>query len=120
MRVEDQGKLLEVNTCLRIRNVMTEERRIYSTTRAQTKSIDIEGPRTKAEREFYLEKRNILNNVDDSIKKDFRKIGFARWCGKWLPMIQLSPYDIPSGRTRDSWMKMYNKVRLFIVFLEFH
>mmetsp|Transcript_9511 Transcript_9511/g.11113 ORF Transcript_9511/g.11113 Transcript_9511/m.11113 type:complete len:807 (+) Transcript_9511:2-2422(+) len=64
----------------------------------------------KAERDFNLTKEDILSDVDTLVKEDFLKIGFSRWSGTWLPIIQLSPYDTPPGIVRAEWMRIHNRV----------
>jgi len=53
------------------------------------------------------DKRETLNKVDSSIRKDFLKLGFARWGKSWLPIIQLGPYDVAPGPVRDTWMNFF-------------
>jgi len=56
------------------------------------------------------DKRETLNKVDSSIRKDFLKLGFARWGKSWLPIIQLGPYDVAPGPVRDTWMNFFLNV----------
>lgn len=55
------------------------------------------------------EKESILNQIDQSVKDDFRNVGFAKWRRRWLPIVQLGPYDIGQGPVRDDWMKLFRK-----------
>jgi len=72
---------------------------------------ELEMMREKAETEFNTEKEAILQQIDESIKHDFREVGFGKWQRAWLPIIQLGPYDVMSGSVRDEWLKTYEKVR---------
>ena len=40
----------------------------------------------------------------------FRKLGFAKWGKDILPVMFLSPYDIPPGYMREQWMQMFANV----------
>eukprot|EP00579_Thalassiosira_antarctica_P008433 CAMPEP_0201896918 /NCGR_PEP_ID=MMETSP0902-20130614/45604_1 /ASSEMBLY_ACC=CAM_ASM_000551 /TAXON_ID=420261 /ORGANISM="Thalassiosira antarctica, Strain CCMP982" /LENGTH=470 /DNA_ID=CAMNT_0048429629 /DNA_START=388 /DNA_END=1800 /DNA_ORIENTATION=- len=55
------------------------------------------------------EKESILKQIDQSVKEDFRTVGFAKWRRRWLPIVQLGPYDIEPGAVRDDWMKLFRK-----------
>jgi len=91
------------------------EEELYLSTSLDTDvQVPIERPnpaREEAEREFNLAKEDVLVDVDTIIKENFHQIGFSRWSGTWLPIIQLSPYDPPPGVVRNDWMKIFNKVK---------
>jgi len=78
-------------------------------TRAVSDSKDISMKYDTEERKFRLEKETMLNQVDKSVKDDFRKVGFAKWQRQWLPVIQLGPYDISPGPVRKYWMDFFHK-----------
>ena len=64
----------------------------------------------EAVKDFSLEKKTMLRQVDKTVRNDFRKVGFAKWQRSWLPIIQIGPYDISPGPVRNSWMKIFEKV----------
>merc|ERR1719491_1510785 len=45
------------------------------------------------------------------LKENFRDIGFAKWDGGWQPVIQLSPFDAPSGPLRIEWLNIFKNVK---------
>jgi len=60
------------------------------------------------EKEYKLQKENDIRLCGD-VKGSFRDIGFAKWSGGWQPVIQLGPFDAPSGPVRDEWMSIFDK-----------
>jgi len=49
----------------------------------------------------------VLHTLNSQIKDDFRKLGFVKLDGFFIPVIQLSPYDISCGRVRDKWLSLF-------------
>jgi len=45
------------------------------------------------------------------VEGSFRKIGFAKLAGGWQPVIQLGPFDAPSGPVRDEWLNIFKEVQ---------
>jgi len=58
-----------------------------------------DGFREKADKDFRLDKEDILSRIDDHAKKDYREVGFTKRkrFGLWFPIIQLSPFDTLNG-----------------------
>merc|ERR1719491_1681703 len=54
-------------------------------------------------------KDSILKQIDQSVKDDFHTLGFAKWRKRWLPIVQLSPFDVGPGPVRDEWMKLFRE-----------
>jgi len=66
----------------------------------------------KAKKEFERHRDDILAHIPRHIKEGFREIGFTKWGKTFLPVIQLSPFDIEPGKTRNQWMKMFEHCRM--------
>jgi hypothetical protein len=69
-----------------------------------------------AERTFHREKAAVTNALPDAYKSRWKK-----WCvldavdgGKGDPCYVLSPYDVPPGPHRTSWMEWFEQVRAFV------
>jgi hypothetical protein len=72
-----------------------------------------------AERTFQKEKAAVTNALPDAYKSRWKK-----WCvldavadGKGFPCYVLSPYDVPPGPHRTSWMEWFEQVRAFVTAL---
>ena len=61
-------------------------------------------------KEFEETKKQILDDIPESYKAGFREIGFVKWQKDWLPVLVVSPFDIPQGPVRDTWIQMYERV----------
>ena len=66
--------------------------------------------RLAAKKRLFEEARDeILVGVPDDVKARFGQIYFSKW-GKFnLPVLVMSPYSVPPGEVRDTWLKMYYK-----------
>jgi hypothetical protein len=42
-----------------------------------------------------------LDTVHEDVKKMFREACFAKWSGKWAPVLVLSPFDITEKNIHD-------------------
>ena len=51
-----------------------------------------------------------LELIPKEVKADFNKVGFALFEGKYLPAIQISPFEISQCPIRSEWELMFNKV----------
>ena len=52
---------------------------------------------------------NFLGIVQVAVKSMFREACFAKWNGKWLPVLVLSPYDCADETIRRNWHMRYRK-----------
>jgi len=63
----------------------------------------------------------ILQLIPNHIKSNFRTIGFSKWGGNgskqgnWLPILELSPFDVEEGPVRDQWFELAEQVRFCYV-----
>ena len=64
----------------------------------------------KAKVLFEKGRDDIMARIPDDVKTGFLKLGFAKWGKEWLPVVQLSPFQVPPGSVRDQWMEMFNNV----------
>ena len=64
-------------------------------------------------RKFEKEREQILKALPDSIKDTFGKLGFAiEEEGEIIPVLILSPYDVPPRPFRDIyWFDYYSKAK---------
>lgn len=62
----------------------------------------------KAKVLFEKGRDDIMARIPDDVKTGFLKLGFAKWGKEWLPVVQLSPFQVPPGSVRDQWMEMFN------------
>mmetsp|Transcript_23310 Transcript_23310/g.33912 ORF Transcript_23310/g.33912 Transcript_23310/m.33912 type:complete len:317 (-) Transcript_23310:652-1602(-) len=65
----------------------------------------------KAKKEFERHRDDILAHIPKNVKEGFREIGFTKWGKTFLPVIQLSPFDVEPGKVRDQWMTMFENCR---------
>ena len=61
---------------------------------------------------FETEREDIIKQIPNDVKNDFRSLGFARWGKEYLACMQLGPYDVGPGGVRDRWMEMFNNVSI--------
>jgi hypothetical protein len=80
---------------------------------AVTKEL-LEKRRKEVKADFEARKNDILEQVPDEVKGRFRQLGFAKWSKSYLPILILSPFDVPPGPVRQQWMKMFENVSLMI------
>ena len=66
---------------------------------------------TKEGEKLEDEKRIILSQVPSDVTKCFRQIRFAKRREAYVPVIELSPYDVEPGFIREQWMRMFKRVR---------
>mmetsp|Transcript_23674 Transcript_23674/g.55871 ORF Transcript_23674/g.55871 Transcript_23674/m.55871 type:complete len:987 (-) Transcript_23674:1196-4156(-) len=71
----------------------------------------LEGAREDARRELEDEKEEIFRRVPRNIQGMWGQVGFAKWNKSYLPVLNLSPYDVPPGPVRQMWMEMFEKMR---------
>lgn len=69
-----------------------------------------------AKEEFEKEKEKKLSVIPKEVVKDFRKIGFGKWGKAYMPVIQLSPYDVEDGAIRIGYFRMLEKVSFHNIF----
>jgi hypothetical protein len=65
---------------------------------------------TEREKQESLIRIDTMRSIPDAVRQDFGKFGFAKWGKNYLPIRQMNPFEIPPGRARDAWMKMFNNV----------
>ena len=58
---------------------------------------------------FQKEKQRIMSLIPMEIINDFKEIGFTKWDGRYLCILQLGPYDVSPGEVRDQWMQMFEE-----------
>jgi hypothetical protein len=80
---------------------------------AVTKEL-LEKRRKEVKADFEARKKDILEQVPDEVKGRFRHLGFVKWSKSYLPILILSPFDVPPGPVRQQWMKMFENVSLLI------
>ncbi len=68
--------------------------------------------REKAKVVFEKERVEIMEQIPEKDKKEFRTLGFGKWGKDFLPVMLLGPYDAPPGNVREQWMKMFENVRM--------
>jgi len=66
---------------------------------------------TRKAEKFQDEESYILSLIPSDVKNSFRKLGFVKWNRIYLPVIELSPYDVAPGFVREHWMRMFHLVR---------
>lgn len=50
-----------------------------------------------------------LKAYPDEAKDLFKEVGFVRWRKRHLPVLVLSPLDVPAGPVREAWLRAYHK-----------
>jgi len=57
------------------------------------------------------EEKIYMETVAVEVKQMFRQVCFAKWSKDWLPVLVLSPYDVPQTQKefRDEWKKKYTR-----------
>ena len=64
----------------------------------------------EARMQFENDRDELLASLPSSYSEKFKEIGFAKWAGSVIPVLVLSPYDVPPGKVRNDWMKGYENV----------
>jgi hypothetical protein len=52
----------------------------------------------------------VLDEVLDKVKQKYGQICFSKWGKEILPVLVMSPFDVPPGPVREMWFDMYEKV----------
>ena len=63
-------------------------------------------------RKFEEARDLILADVPDEVRGRFGEIFFTKWGKETLPCLAMNPYSVPPGNVRDTWLDMYDKVRM--------
>jgi len=68
--------------------------------------------RLELKQDFEKERDEILEAIPDDYKAMLGQIGFAKWSKNLVPVLILSPFDLPPGvgSVREQWMHMYEKL----------
>ena len=68
--------------------------------------------RDSLKKDFEKERNEILEAMPDDYKAMLGQIGFAKWSKNLVPVLILSPFDLPPGvgSVREQWMHMYEKL----------
>jgi hypothetical protein len=64
----------------------------------------------KRKADFENVRDEVLDQVPEKVKQRFGQICFSKWGKEMLPVLVLSPYDVPPEAVRDMWFAMYKKV----------
>jgi hypothetical protein len=86
------------------------KKKSYSNNQEKLEKALIEG-RKEPQQELESQRQTIYNTLAPSYKQMFQTIVFAKWKKVYLPALILSPYSVPPGPVRTSWMERYEKVR---------
>jgi hypothetical protein len=65
------------------------------------------------------DKNKVMSLIPSFVKNEFQSIGFAKWKKFYLPVIQVSPYDVQLATVREQWMNMFEEVRFYFMFFAF-
>ena len=68
-----------------------------------------------AKKNFEAKRAEILDMIPDECKNIFGQICFARWQTRLIPVLILSPFDVPPGEARDGWYTKFEKVRIYVL-----
>lgn len=72
----------------------------------------LEEAKRDAKKEFEKSREEILKKIPKKYSNMFGSIGFTKWNkGTIIPVLILSPYEVPPGAVRQMWMDMFAKVR---------
>lgn len=58
-----------------------------------------------------MDEAEILAQVPETLKELFGQVGFAKWTRMQLPALVLSPFKVPQGPVRKSWLDHFHMVR---------
>lgn len=64
-----------------------------------------------AKKEFEAYRDGILAKIPKKYKISFGQIGFTKWNKGMVPVLILSPFQVPPGEVRSMWISMFEKVR---------
>jgi hypothetical protein len=72
----------------------------------------LEGAREDAKADFAAHLKEVLGRVPEDYKNMFGQAGFAKWGKAVLPVLIVSPFDVPmgDGSPRDKWLLMLDNV----------
>jgi hypothetical protein len=74
------------------------------------KSPDWQRQREIAQKKFEEERDAVLASIPESYRALFGQIGFYPWSKSLLPVLIVSPFDVPPSPVRKQWLEMFNKV----------
>jgi hypothetical protein len=77
----------------------------------QARKNVLEGARKDAKKEFEAKRDAFLSTLPDLLKRMFGQMGFVKYQKEFLPVLILSPYNVPPSQTRDNWLTGYENVR---------
>lgn len=58
-----------------------------------------------------MDEAELLAQVPETLKELFGQVGFAKWTRMQLPALVLSPFKVPQGPVRKSWLDHFHMVR---------
>jgi hypothetical protein len=99
----------------RQRNSISSTSSAQNSKKAKLGSATLESPDGQREREiaqkkFEDERDAVLASIPESYRALFGQIGFYPWSKSLLPVLIVSPYDVPPEPVRKQWLEMFNKV----------
>jgi hypothetical protein len=86
-------------------------RKIEEAARKRKENL-LEIAREDAKADFAAHRKDVLDRVPEDYKKMFGQAGFAKWGKAVLPVLIVSPFDVPmgDGSPRDKWLRMLDNV----------
>ncbi|CAJ1961073.1 unnamed protein product [Cylindrotheca closterium] len=110
MDAKDQPEAAEVKT--ESKEIEVKEEMIESPVQHMDGvPIDLTPRQLQMKEKFEKRKQEVLDSLPGEVKSKFGQQFFAKWAKSPLPVLVLSPYNVPPGPVRDMWFDMYEKVK---------
>mmetsp|Transcript_19636 Transcript_19636/g.48279 ORF Transcript_19636/g.48279 Transcript_19636/m.48279 type:complete len:822 (-) Transcript_19636:25-2490(-) len=73
--------------------------------------VDLTPKQLQMKEDFEKTKQEVLDSLPEEVTSKFGQQFFSKWGKSCLPLLVLSPYNVPPGPVRDMWFTMYDKVK---------
>ena len=93
------------------KKIGVNEERIESPGQAMDRArVELTPKQLQMKEEFEKKKQEVLDSLPQEVKSKFGQQFFSKWGKSSLPVLVLSPFNVPPGQVRDTWFDMYEKV----------
>lgn len=112
---KSEGKPSESLKGVTLSSDITQRALFYNSLSVKQQATLLDDARANARLHFETERDAVLKALPDSVQKMFSQIGFVQWgrnarSRTFLPVLILSPYDVPPGKARETWLQKYQTV----------
>jgi hypothetical protein len=106
----DKGKKRQRNSISSTSSAQNSKKAKLGSVLSAPESPDEQRETEIAQKKFEEERDAVLASIPESYRALFGQIGFYPWSKSLLPVLIVSPYDVPPSPVRKQWLEMFNKV----------